>query len=303
MKTDAKRFQEVIAAFPKFESILRQLNDANIPYAIGGSVTLYVQGNDRRPNDVDIIFTDEAFDRANELFGLEPQHIERPYNSMNKSTPVDDGSVDFLNQYVAKAENRSYYSPPTETVSVIFDGMKVTLSPAEKMAVFKLITRREHHNDLGDFNELFQHPDFDMNIFWQIVDSLDAREVVTNLLKRDTSGDETIQTGNAAIDSDKGWFVGGSLAESLGIRHTYDVELKWSTHAAGEERADWVTSEVRTTVAILISGTYEVMFRNKSAVLANQGDFVMWGRGSDHKGKAVEDSVILTVRWPSIPKS
>lgn len=70
MKTDVKRFQEVIATFPKFESILEQLDSANIPYAVGGSVALYVQGNDRKPKDVDIMFTDEAFDRANALFNL-----------------------------------------------------------------------------------------------------------------------------------------------------------------------------------------------------------------------------------------
>jgi hypothetical protein len=182
MRTSVKRFQEVIATFPIFESILRQLNEADIPYAVGGSVSLYVQGNDRKPKDVDVMFTDEAFDRANELFGLESQYIERSYNSMNKSTPVDDGSVDFLNQYTSKMENHSYYSPPTETVPVIFNKVNVTLVPAEKIAVFKLISRRDHHNDLSDFNELFQHPDFDMDIFWQIADSLDAREAVINLL-------------------------------------------------------------------------------------------------------------------------
>lgn len=111
-----------------------------------------------------------------------------------------------------------------------------------------------------------------------------------------------IQTGNAAIDNAKGWFVGGSLDEQVGLRHTYDVELKWSTHSAGEERPEWVTAETRTTVATLISGKYEVMFRNQSVILAKQGDFVMWGKGYDHKGRALEDSVILTVRWPSIPR-
>ena len=182
MKTDVKRFQEVIATFPKFESILEQLDSANIPYAVGGSVALYVQGNDRKPKDVDIMFTDEAFDRANALFNLGLRHIERPYNSMNKSTPVDDGSVDFLNRYTSKIDGHSYHSPPTETVPVAFKNIKVTLVPAEKVAVFKLISRREHHNDLDDFNELFQHPDFDMAIFWRIVDSLDARGTVTSLL-------------------------------------------------------------------------------------------------------------------------
>lgn len=100
---------------------------------------------------------------------------------MNKSTPVDDGSVDFLNRYLW-SDGHSYHSPPTETVPVAFKNIKVTLVPAEKVAVFKLISRREHHNDLDDFNELFQHPDFDMAIFWRIVDSLDARGTVTSLL-------------------------------------------------------------------------------------------------------------------------
>jgi hypothetical protein len=111
-----------------------------------------------------------------------------------------------------------------------------------------------------------------------------------------------IEVGNAALDGDKGWFVGGSVASRLGLRHTYDVELKWSTHSAGEEHPEWVTAETRTTVAILISGKYEVMFRHRSVELSRQGDFVMWGQGTDHKGRALEDAVILTVRWPSIPR-
>lgn len=182
METSATRFQEAVVAFPKFESILELLNNAKIPYAVGGSVSLYAQGNDRKPKDVDIMFTDEAYDRANKLFGLKSEHIERPYNSMNKSTPVDDGSVDFLNQYKSKVNDRSYYSPPTETTPVTFNNIEVTLVPAEKIAVFKLISRRVHHKDLSDFYVLFRHPDFDMSIFWRLVDSLDAREAVTNLL-------------------------------------------------------------------------------------------------------------------------
>ena len=111
-----------------------------------------------------------------------------------------------------------------------------------------------------------------------------------------------IQIGNATLDAAKGWFVGASLDKDLGLRHTHDVELKWSTHLAGEERPEWVTKEARTTVAILISGKYEVMFRDESRILSSQGDFVMWGKGQDHRGRALEDSVILTVRWPSIPR-
>lgn len=105
---------------------------------------------------------------------------------MNKSTPVDDGSVEFLNRYTARADDRSYYSPPIETIPVAFNDMKVELILAEKIAVFKLISRRNHHSDLDDFNKLFQHPDFSMSSFWEIVDSLDARSIVTSLLDSQT---------------------------------------------------------------------------------------------------------------------
>jgi predicted nucleotidyltransferase len=183
MRTDKKRFEAIIKTFPKLDSILMQLCDARIPFSIGGSVALYVQGHDRLPNDVDIMFTDEAFAMANQLLGLKPEHIERPYNSMNKSTPVDDGTVEFLNRYTAKADNRLYYTPPLETIPVTYGGIKVDVVVAEKIAVFKLISRRSHHSDVDDFKQLFQHPNFDMDIFWQIVDSLKARKVVARLLE------------------------------------------------------------------------------------------------------------------------
>lgn len=182
MKTNNARFQKITADFPKLVTLLEQMNNADISYAIGGSVALYVQGIHRTPKDVDIMFTDEAFDRVNKLFSLQPERIERPYSSMYKSTPVDDDSIDFLNRYAAKIEGRIYYTPPIETVSISHNGIEVMFVPAEKIAAFKLISRREHHNDLKDFEDLFHHPDFDKHLFWQIVDSLGARDDTVRLL-------------------------------------------------------------------------------------------------------------------------
>ncbi|WP_374005171.1 hypothetical protein [Streptomyces ipomoeae] len=36
-------------------------------------------------------------------------------------------------------------------------------------------------------------------------------------------------------------------------------------------------------------------------MLERQGDYVVWGRGVDHSWVAEEESVVLTVRWPSVP--
>jgi len=34
------------------------------------------------------------------------------------------------------------------------------------------------------------------------------------------------------------------IGESLGLRHTDDVELKWGVHKAGEAREEWVKGEM-----------------------------------------------------------
>lgn len=111
---------------------------------------------------------------------------------------------------------------------------------------------------------------------------------------------QLITTGNAITDAKKGWFVGSFFDQKLGFRFSDDVEIKWGIHKKGEERPEWVTGEFRTTVSILISGKFEMIFNNKSIILTKQGDFVMWGKGTDHKWKCLEDTTILTVRWPSI---
>jgi len=112
--------------------------------------------------------------------------------------------------------------------------------------------------------------------------------------------DSNIQIGNAAVDAQRGWFVGSFIDEKLGLRHCDDVELKWGTHSAGEERSEWGTGETRTAVSILISGKFEIMFRDRVVTMSKPGDFVMWGKGDDHKWRTLEDAVVLTVRWPSI---
>jgi len=183
MKTDAKRFKEAVAAFPKALEVLAKLDAAKIPYFVGGSLALYTQGNPRLPHDVDIMFTDDAHAAANAAFGLTAEIIERPNVSMHKSTPVDDGSVDFLSHYTVIADGVAYYHPPTLKVSVAFNGRQINLVPAERIVAVKLIGRREHHQDLSDVKALIAHPDFDKELFWKMVELLNARDVVTELLK------------------------------------------------------------------------------------------------------------------------
>ncbi|MER7894047.1 signal peptidase I [Micromonospora sp. NPDC094482] len=113
---------------------------------------------------------------------------------------------------------------------------------------------------------------------------------------------ETVYVGNAGVDgaADAGWLLGHFVPPG-DVRHSTDVEVKWGVHPAGEARARWATGERRIALLVLISGRFRVELPDRTVVLGAPGDYVVWGRGVDHSWYAERESVVLTVRWPSVP--
>jgi glyoxylate utilization-related uncharacterized protein len=110
------------------------------------------------------------------------------------------------------------------------------------------------------------------------------------------------ETGNAveAGKDTRGWILGHFIDPAHGVRSTADLEIKWATHPVGDKRAQWTEDERRTTLVILISGRFTVELERATVTLARQGDYVTWGPGIEHAWQAEENSVVLTVRWPSL---
>jgi hypothetical protein len=107
--------------------------------------------------------------------------------------------------------------------------------------------------------------------------------------------------GNAHDESEdqRGWFVGHFMPDA-DLRRSSDVEVKWGIHPAGDRRAAWTTGDERTALLILVSGRFRLELPEDSHTLARTGDYIMWGGGLDHSWLAEADSVVITVRWPSI---
>lgn len=114
---------------------------------------------------------------------------------------------------------------------------------------------------------------------------------------------ENWYTGNAYDDADthRGWLLGHFIKPADGVRTTETLEVKWGIHPAGDKRAGWATDEERTTLLILVSGKFRIDLSVGPKILERQGDYATWGTGIDHSWEALEDSVVITVRWPSIP--
>jgi len=110
-----------------------------------------------------------------------------------------------------------------------------------------------------------------------------------------------IYVGNAGEDAplDSGWLL-GHFKDADDPRHTDAVEVKWGIHPQGDERLEWVRGDERTALLVLVSGRFRVEFPERSVLLEQQGDYVVWGPGVDHSWFAEEESVLVTVRWPSV---
>ncbi len=112
---------------------------------------------------------------------------------------------------------------------------------------------------------------------------------------------DNIYVGSAPADApaNRGWLLGHFMPPG-DLRHSEDVEIKWGVHPRGDRRAEWVTGETRTALIILVRGQFRIEFPHRGVLLAAPGDYVVFER-VEHSWHAEEESVIVGVRWPSIP--
>jgi quercetin dioxygenase-like cupin family protein len=61
-----------------------------------------------------------------------------------------------------------------------------------------------------------------------------------------------------------------------------------------------VTDEQRTTLLLLVSGRFRIDLSVGSFILESEGDYALWGPGVNHHWQAEKDTVVITVRWPSV---
>jgi hypothetical protein len=111
--------------------------------------------------------------------------------------------------------------------------------------------------------------------------------------------------GNARADgaSHHGWFIGRFLNIPHDLRSSHAIEVKWSTHHAGTRKQRWGMSEEATTLCVLIKGQVSIQFPGRECLLSQEGDYVIWPAGIPHRWAVAQESLVLTVRWPSVPEA
>ena len=112
-----------------------------------------------------------------------------------------------------------------------------------------------------------------------------------------------VVAGNAATDGIpyRGWLVGHFAGEPDSPTRTGVVEVKWGLHPTGDHRATAALNVRATTLSILVRGRFRLRFPDRVVVLEREGDYALWEPGVAHDWLAEEESVVMSVRWPSVP--
>ena len=111
---------------------------------------------------------------------------------------------------------------------------------------------------------------------------------------------ENIVQGNANDIRKSSWFLGHFMDPPL---KDNDVEIKWAHHSKGEKKQKPGTNLKAKTISILAKGKFLVSFpeENREVLLEKEGDFVLVSPKIKHTWEALEDTLLISVRWPSIP--
>lgn len=159
--------QEFINKFPKLLPTLTILNENNIQYLIGGSGSLFLLGNKRIPDDVDIYIQDKDHDKVDELFGITSFQYKSKTEDVRNSNPENDHSIQITSHLNITIHSTTYNLQITDEVlnnkiRVAFQNTEFFLLPTEDVLLIKAILQRGKDvgkNDLEDiYNYIKIHP-------------------------------------------------------------------------------------------------------------------------------------------------
>lgn len=136
-----------IGRFPLLQPTLAALNQAGIRWMIGGSGSLFLLGNDRAPDDVDIFLMDEDHDRADQLFGIESYTYRSDTELVRNSNPEGNHSMQLTSHLTLTIEQQVYDLRVTSAqlerrIKIPAENLDLWLMPPEDVLLIKALLRR-----------------------------------------------------------------------------------------------------------------------------------------------------------------
>ena len=141
------RVEQFFHRFPLLAQTAKTLQEAGIPWFIGGSGCLFLLGNERLPDDVDIFLRDEDHDRVDALFAVVSAPYTSPLERVRNSRPWNEHSIQLTSHLDIMADGKTYPVRVTDAVvshatEWTHDGVAFRLLPPEDVLLIKGLLQR-----------------------------------------------------------------------------------------------------------------------------------------------------------------
>lgn len=147
--------------FPALLPVVTTLNEHQINWMIGGSGCLYLLGNKRVPDDVDIYLADNQHDQVDALFGIQSFTFISDQERVRNSNPNNNHRIQLTSHLTLTVGGQSYSfdfgeeSYRRQHQHLSYKGQVVHLLAAEDVLVIKALLQRGlavGKNDVADIN-------------------------------------------------------------------------------------------------------------------------------------------------------
>lgn len=190
LKIMPERLASFFEIFPALGPTILKLNGAQIPFLIGGSGCLFLFGNERVPDDVDIYLPDEMHDKADEAFAIKSFTYESPLERVRNSNPKGDHSIQLTSHLRLNILGKTYNLSLNQDVfnqafEVNTQGSFFKLLPPEDVLLIKALLQRgpevgKHDiEDIRKFLKIF--PDTQSAYLNKRIQMLEAAERVGDI--------------------------------------------------------------------------------------------------------------------------
>lgn len=186
----SERLQLFFERFPLLEKTLMTLNGAGIPFAIGGSGCLFLLGNERLPDDVDIYLPRDRHDEADALFGITSFQYHSSQEDVRNSNVDGDHSMQLTSGLVLMIETKRYDLELTLDVLAMrldakYEGQSVSFYPPEDVLLIKALLQRGEDvgkHDIADIHNFLKvYPGLRREYLEKRIQTLGAEERVGDI--------------------------------------------------------------------------------------------------------------------------
>lgn len=183
-----EKIEEFVRKFPTLTSAVKVLNDASIDWLIGGSSCLFLLGNKRIPDDVDIFIPNDQHDKVDALFGMKSYTHNSPAGPVRNSNPNGDHSIQFTSHvefnYDKHYEFRIIDTVLRKKVDFKIASQNLYLLPPEDVLLIKALLQRgpaEGKKDIEDINNFVAIYKIDQKYLSERISELGAEDRVKNI--------------------------------------------------------------------------------------------------------------------------